>query len=432
MTVNSAFPLLRALLVEPANIMTFQGLDTSLSKARQESMLCLEQLLSAADMTDAEGAEWVLEQHREQLIGCEDNAQYPDYPIIAMFCKANFKQRPLTCLMLMSHGHTSYWTDPRVSQETTPVYHLILKTLPSSPALVHSIVKFCQVEYELESWKNRQCAHVLTLMGMANSCIQQCQSIDNAQLLEDKNALSQLLNQYSSQEKSLLTLLTERMENAKKWALRPDADLEALRRWVDKEVNPLFGIIRDHAHEHSIHGRSHFDFFTEIYDLLNLVTHNKQVNHYLGQAFELDQVVSLLLAQFSKDHQELTKHFNKFGSALSAKEQEYLGDNIQLVGQKMRPLCADHELKAVAYTNLSIALCNWLGRCSFQWDLTPAFREQALGAFFEEEALPDVLKGLSHDGLTLMSGYVMTHHRHLNRQIPRAQRGDYLTDAMGL
>jgi predicted Zn-ribbon and HTH transcriptional regulator len=434
MTAKTPFPLLKALLDDPKSLMTFQGLDTSLSKARQESMLVLEDLLSAHDLSDEEGAEWVLSRAKSKMIGFEDKADHVDYPIIAMFCKSNYQRMPLTCLMLMSHGHTNAWTDPRVSQEITPLYLDILAVLPASPAKVHSMVEFCWSEYDLEAWKNAECPHVLTLLGMTNDCIRACGDVKDQRLSKAKRDLLQQLAKYTEKNfKSLVKILVDRMSAYRiknEGATTGGKDFQPL---VDQQINALFRFICDMAHSETVLSRSEVGYFSELNDLFKEVMRNLNgKKQFTGDAYDPVHVASLMLTRFANDHQALASWFCNRAPEIPEKEQGIIGSIVMALGDHIRPYCENSELKAKGFTGMMFVLSTWLARCDQSIPVNSSLKEQTLGAFFEPELLDDVIKELDAPGLKFLSSYVLDHHPSLRRKIPRAERGHHLSDALGL
>mgnify|MGYP006359475937 FL=1 len=425
------FPLLEALLEDDASLMTFQGLNPQLSKARPESMQVLEELLNSPEMSDEEGAEWVLDKCTDQLIGFEDKADYADYPITAMFCKFNYTRIPLTCLMLMSHGHTNTWTDTRVSQEVTPLYHEILKMLPASADKAQSMVEFCRAEYSLEAWKNAECPHVLTLLGLANHCIRTCGDADDDRRALAKHAFARLLSKYTGRTKSLVGILSERMKAFNTKGERSTTGGTEFQVRVDQQVNPLFRLIRDQADAHTVSSPSLHGYFSEFNDLIGEAMRNLNGCRFAGDAYEPNKVASFVLSRFAINHLVLTGRLYDKAPAIFEKEQGLLGYSLKLLGEQIRPHCEDPGLKAKAFGNMMIVLSQWLGSCDKRFPITPAFREQALGAFFEGDLLDGVLPELDYQGLSMMSGYVMEHHPSLRRKIPRAERGQHLSDVLG-
>jgi hypothetical protein len=434
MTMTTNYPLLEALLEDDASRMSFQSLSPKLVYARKASMRVLEQLLSAHGMSDEEGAAWVLAKAKDKLIGDEDKASDSDYPMIARFCKANYQRMPLTCLMLMSHGHTRFGTDARVSQEVTPIYHDILKVLPASPAKFHSMVEYCAADHELEAWKDADCQHVLTLMGLANDCLNACADVEDERLTSDKESFEKLISLYTTKSKSLITLLSERISKYSAYAVMPDQRSKGSQDKIDREVNALFGLIRDYSDTHAVLGRSHTTFFGELNILIHEVMRNEHAGQYTGPAYDPVEVVSCVLKQFAKDPKCLANQFWRSATALFESDQILLGESIEHLSQQIRRYSNDPALMDKGFTGILITLSNWLGRCDIREPISSTFRDKAMGAFFEPECLTEALKGLEVDapGLKLLSGYVMDKHPALRRKIPRAERGNHLSDTLGL
>jgi hypothetical protein len=139
-----------------------------------------------------------------------------------------------------------------------------------------------------------------------------------------------------------------------------------------------------------------------------------------------------MLTRFAKDPKALASWFCKRTSEIPEKDQDTLGAIIMELSKNIRPHCEDSALKSKGFAGMTYVLSTWLSRCDQNIAVTPAFRDQALGAFFEPELLEGVVKELDAPGLRFFSGYVLDHYPALRRKIPRAERGHHLSDALGL
>lgn len=418
--LHRSFGLLETMLKDPRSELRLLvwGLKLGVAHANPTLMTFIEGLLKTPPESDQAGAERVLDAYQNRLIGQAATAEHADYPMILQYCQVHRQDLPLTCLMLLSYGHTREWTHAGVSQSIYPVYESLVEQIEITPMLARAVVEFTVADYELNDWLPDQVARALPRLLFANDVLRRAARLDTESLGDARAKLTKAVKHFSTKTGPLTNRLRELTS-----AARSPEEFEVAHSMLD--------FITDHAEqiwpfEGNIAPVDLFLRFSEFFTLNERGAKDQLSPH---PVFDQGQACTWMLKAIAGSGSRLSSQFC-CKSMLSYDLAAHLLSEFMV---KVDGCAIDSELKQSALLNMAAGLANWIGIKNFERTQVGIEQQnEILRLVFRAEQLPSLESLLSDHGRRVMTSFVMAEQRPLAGRLRRQDRGRHLEYELGL
>ena len=425
------FPLLEDMLRDPGSKLGFKisGIKADTSEADLKLLAFLERLLANPPSSDHAGAERVLAAARDHVIGVASQADHADLPLIMGYCKVHQDVMPLTCLMLISYGHTKEWTHVALSQHIFPEMQAMIKKLEPTPMVARAVVAFTAAEYDLTEWMGSLVFRALPRLGFANEVLRRAEQLSPDPIEDARNQLVGLVNDFIKKSGSIANGLLELMTSALNKLPVPDGT--ALNQKDIDRAGLVMNLLSDNVNvvwpfQDMIGPADLFGMFNEFFDLNQKSRELKVCGPW---AFDDRSACTWMLRTLAGEASNLGERLSFISKIDEAMTATLLSGFIEKVDVHV----TDVDLKRDALQNLTAGLSNWIAtRNLFQTNIDANRQNEILRLVFEPEYLSSVYQMVSPQGRKVVTDFVMTEHRHLARQLHLSDRGRYLEDEIGL
>lgn len=425
------FPLLEDMLKDPTSKIgsRVSGLDGGTKDADLKLLAFLEELLSNPPSTDLLGAQRVINAAKDQLIGLASLADHADLPLIMRYCKVHQDVIPLTCLALLSYGHTKEWTHIAVSQYAHPLLRGLVQRLAPSPMVARAVVEFTVADYALNDWLPNQAMRALPKLGFANDVLRKAEACVSESLSDARDQLATFVSAFVKKSGPMSSGLMELSASALNKLPLPDGALVNGKEIEDAGLT--LGLLEDHAgivwpFPNKITPADLFGLCGEYFD------QNQQSRESLPmipRAFDDSHACTWMLKAISGEQSDLSKRF----FTTSKNDESRTASLLSAFMSKVDTHVSDDGLRQAARLNLTVGLAEWIGaRNLSETNIQLAQQNDILREVFRAEQLAQIDPMLSAYGRKVITSFVMVEHRSLARHLSRADRGRHLEDEIGL
>lgn len=403
------------------------GMKLGVAYANPLLMVFLEELLAEPPTSDHEGAKRVLKASKLGVIGDAMKADHADYPMILQYCQVHREVLPLTCLMLLSYGHTKEWTHPAVSQAIYPLYESLVDKLEITPAVARAVVEFTAADYDLNDWLPDQTSRALPRFLFANDCLRRAEALKSDPLDDARAKLAKQVAHFTSRTGTLSRRHMELTSAAVNKIAAPDGALLNLEEL--KVVHSMRDLISDHAEglwpfEKAL---APIDLLARFDEFFELNRKGAEANPH--QAYDECQACTWMLKSIAGAGNNLSNHFSSKAILNEGGTAKKLSEFITRV--RRHPI--DPDLISRAMLSLTAALATWIGVKNLHaTQIAPGAQNEILREVFQDDHLPDLETLLADHGKRVMTSFVMSERRALSAKLSRLDRGRFLEDEIGL
>lgn len=426
-----SFPLMEGLTEDPRSQSRFKisGVQFSVSGAGQSLMSFLESMLANPAGSDEEGARRVISAARDGVIGDEAQAEHSDMPMIMKYCLVHQEEFPLTCICLLSYGHTKSWTHAVMPQYLEPMFDRLAERVEPTPMIARAVIEFTAAENGFTDWMGDDSYRALSRLACANSVLRRAKAVEEDSL-DDANAqLSGLIKSFSEKHGPLSKRLMNRIESAVNKL--PDAAGKPFNSKELKDAEQMMDMIADHADliwpfpENISPG----DFITNALTFLELNRRNRKSAMYACRALDDEHTCQWILRALTCQAGALDVRFSCQSTVFNGQIPGLMMDFLD----KAEQCVADNQLKIQARVSLTAGLAGWIGLQNYKTiKIEDHLRNRLLDQAFKPELIDLVSERLSSVGARVFASFVMSGHRYLAKHLNRADRGRYLEEELGM
>lgn len=344
-------------------------------------------------------------------------------------------------LKQVAYRQVSNW---QYRQPLYALYHNLMSNVPTTPVIVDSLMTFMDAEITSTLKVNAANRHEAMdfLLVMAHEAMLKTASVEVCCL---KDAFIEVAAQSFFQRDPIGISLISGLYDITKASSQLD-EIEDVQKSIDDNLDPLLRLLCTCAPYTSIFGPSLEDFLIEMVKLKEM--HQSLLIHAVrplrGDVVNPQKICELMLSAMTLKHTTLSSEINlpqqsgfyPFGWAQSANfEKHPVVESLNaLIPWLDKVMDSNQDLLARAKTNLAACMANWCGHESRSGPeaTNRAVSGVILDTVFDKSYLQDVLERVDEKGMQSLTHYVMDNHRALARRLPGTQKGEYLSDSLGL
>ncbi|MBI6882579.1 hypothetical protein [Pseudomonas putida] len=424
------FKRLRELLDNPESKIHFfiSGDVDDLDEASIENSEFLDDFLRNKPATDEEGAVRIRNAVEDKLFGSQKFSMMADYPIIARVCKMLGDKYPITCLMMLTYGHTGPFSHTAVSQSIYQLYDQLLARVEKTPEVIRAAFKYADIEYDLHEWKGMGDGSSLVRIVKSYEMINSKNNSYGDDFSDIKSELNDLIERYWKKHGSPLKILSEVIKVADKRVSETSNEFLVAKRLDDVATVAAFVFEYTSGNKWPFVSKDSIaDVFSEIDEFLSIIENLS--SDKLKSIISGRYVYELAVKSMSNDESRLW-----VGQKTTNHRDYDLPDALCRFISESEAESIDKRERRRSIINLIITLSDFIGRLHEKESNPIEYSEHRdiLGSLFGPGLFDDVSSRLSKEGKIAFTKFIMNEHPGLSSKLPRGNRGRFLEDELGM